>query len=303
MVCAAMNAVSVPVDVAELALGLALPDVESDGLADGDGSVVAGVGEVESLGLGLVSVGDGLGLGEVGLGVGLGLGLVSVGVGVGLVGVGVGDGLGAGDCSGSHCGTTTLAKRAVTTGGAAAGTSGCISGAADADVASTADAATRTPPVTKPAATGRTCAKRMINAPASAARCYCGTTIQYGVATSGAERPPRFVRPPLDTMPGARRYSPLPGSPRYPVTSRLITMFRKPPDPAYYWDDPHPLGGSNASAEHPATSARLDPVSCPGRPPNSPSGAKPQVRHLRPAPLAQSAERLHGKEKVYGSIP
>jgi hypothetical protein len=23
----------------------------------------------------------------------------------------------------------------------------------------------------------------------------------------------------------------------------------------------------------------------------------------RPAPLAQSAERLHGKEKVYGSIP
>jgi hypothetical protein len=24
---------------------------------------------------------------------------------------------------------------------------------------------------------------------------------------------------------------------------------------------------------------------------------------LPPAPLAQSAERLHGKEKVYGSIP
>ena len=114
-----MNAVSVPVDVAELALGLALPDVESDGLADGDGSVVAGVGEVESLGLGLVSVGDGLGLGEVGLGVGLGVGLVSLGVGVGLVDVGAGVGLvgagvgvvlGAGDCSGSHCWTITLVK-------------------------------------------------------------------------------------------------------------------------------------------------------------------------------------------------
>ena len=25
--------------------------------------------------------------------------------------------------------------------------------------------------------------------------------------------------------------------------------------------------------------------------------------NLKPAPLAQSAERLHGKEKVYGSIP
>jgi hypothetical protein len=30
-------------------------------------------------------------------------------------------------------------------------------------------------------------------------------------------------------------------------------------------------------------------------------GQKP--RQLKPAPLAQSAERLHGKEKVYGSIP
>jgi hypothetical protein len=72
--------------------------------------------------------------------------------------------LGAGDCSGSHCWTITLAKRAVTTCEAAGGTSGCINGAADADAASTADAATRTPPVTKPTATGRTYAKRMINA-------------------------------------------------------------------------------------------------------------------------------------------
>ena len=31
--------------------------------------------------------------------------------------------------------------------------------------------------------------------------------------------------------------------------------------------------------------------------------AKAQVRQLQQAPLAQSAERLHGKEKVYGSIP
>ncbi len=30
---------------------------------------------------------------------------------------------------------------------------------------------------------------------------------------------------------------------------------------------------------------------------------KPQVRPTKLAPLAQSAERLHGKEKVYGSIP
>ena len=38
VVCAArmMNAVSVPVDVEELALGLALPEAESDGLAGGD---------------------------------------------------------------------------------------------------------------------------------------------------------------------------------------------------------------------------------------------------------------------------
>ena len=135
--------------------------------------MVAGVGEVESLGLGLVSVGVGvgvgLGLGEVGLGVGLGVSLgvgvglvdvgVGVGVGVGLVGVGVG--LGVGDCSGSHCWTIALAKSAETTGWAAVVTGSCINGAADTDVASTADA-TRTPPVTKPTATGRTCAKRMI---------------------------------------------------------------------------------------------------------------------------------------------
>ena len=34
-----------------------------------------------------------------------------------------------------------------------------------------------------------------------------------------------------------------------------------------------------------------------------PVGPKPQVKQLKFAPLAQSAERLHGKEKVYGSIP
>ncbi len=31
--------------------------------------------------------------------------------------------------------------------------------------------------------------------------------------------------------------------------------------------------------------------------------SKPEVNNSRQAPLAQSAERLHGKEKVYGSIP
>ena len=114
---AVMSAVSVPVDVAELALGLGLTDPESDGLGAGGWSVVAGAGEVESVGLGLlVSVG----LGEVGLGVGLGvsLGLVVLGVGVGLVDVGVGVGVGVGlvgvglgevgSCSGSHCWTITL---------------------------------------------------------------------------------------------------------------------------------------------------------------------------------------------------
>ena len=36
-----------------------------------------------------------------------------------------------------------------------------------------------------------------------------------------------------------------------------------------------------------------------------PSGPpqKPRLDKLKQAPLAQSAERLHGKEKVYGSIP
>jgi hypothetical protein len=166
---AVMSAVSVPVDVAELALGLALPDPESDVLGADDWSVVAGVGEAESVGLGvLVSVG----LGEVGLGVGLGVslgvvllgvgvGLVGVGVGVGLVGVGVGVGLGVGSCSGSHCWTITLVKRAVTAGLAAV-VRGGHDGAADAVAASPRDMATRAPPVTKPAATGRMCAKRMI---------------------------------------------------------------------------------------------------------------------------------------------
>jgi hypothetical protein len=32
-------------------------------------------------------------------------------------------------------------------------------------------------------------------------------------------------------------------------------------------------------------------------------GSRPVYPSLLLAPLAQSAERLHGKEKVYGSIP
>jgi hypothetical protein len=116
VVCAAlvMNEVSVAV----VALGLAVADVESDGLAGGEGSVLAGLGEV-GLGVGVgvsVGVGVGVGLGEVGLGVGVevsvgvGVGLVDVGVGVGLVGVGVGVGLGVESCSGSHCWTIALAN-------------------------------------------------------------------------------------------------------------------------------------------------------------------------------------------------
>jgi hypothetical protein len=97
---------------------------------------------------------------------------VSVGVGVGLVdvGVGVGVGLGAESCSGSHCWTITLAKRAVTVGPSTVVTYCGPNGAADAAGASTVNDATRTPPVTKPTAPGRTCAKRMINAPTSAVR-------------------------------------------------------------------------------------------------------------------------------------
>jgi hypothetical protein len=181
------------------------------------------------------------------------------------------------------------------------GTTGCINGAADAAPASPVDA-TRTPPVTMPTATSRTCAKRMIMPLPALFVATCGTTIQYGVATSGVERPPRSY-PPLDTMPSARRYSLLPSSLRSPVASRLITTSRsrliQPITGTFRSRRPVPL----APAEQPAASARLDAVTRPGRPPNSPPGAKPQVRQVRPAPLAQSAERLHGKEKVYGSIP
>ena len=38
------------------------------------------------------------------------------------------------------------------------------------------------------------------------------------------------------------------------------------------------------------------------RPPET-AAAMVTARYVPAAPLAQSAERLHGKEKVYGSIP
>jgi hypothetical protein len=129
----------------------------------GAGEVWLGVGVGVSLGVGLGEVGLGVGVGvSLGVGVGLvdvgvGVGLVYVGVGVGLVDVGVGVGVAVESCSGSHCWTITLAKRAVTVGEATVETTGCINGAADAATASPVDA-TRTPPVTMPTATGRTCA-------------------------------------------------------------------------------------------------------------------------------------------------
>ena len=149
--------------------------------------MLAGLGEV-GLGVGVgvsvgVGVGVGVGLGEVGLGVGVGVsvgvgvGLVGVGVGVGLVDVGVGVGLGVESCIGSHCWTIALAKRAATVWEASAGTTGCINGAADAAPASPADA-TRTPPVTMPTATSRTCSKRMIMPLPALFVATCGTTIQ-----------------------------------------------------------------------------------------------------------------------------
>jgi hypothetical protein len=61
--------------------------------------------------------------------------------------------------------------------------------------------ATRTPPVTRLIAAGRTCAKRM-RSPARAARCCQGTTIQYVVATSSVETPNSSCTPTIGHQTG-----------------------------------------------------------------------------------------------------
>lgn len=92
---------------------------------------------------------------------GSGLGDVVLGAGVDPVGVGVGDWLGgAGSRSGSHCWAVPLVTAAVSDSAAEAVL--LRLGSADSiAVANPAVAATSTPPVTKLAVTGRTCAKRM----------------------------------------------------------------------------------------------------------------------------------------------
>jgi hypothetical protein len=91
---------------------------------------------------------------------GAGLGDVVLGVGVDPVGVGVGDWLGAGSRSGSHCWAVPLVTAAVSDSAAEAVL--LRLGSADSiAVANPVAAATSTPPVTKLAVTGRTCAKRM----------------------------------------------------------------------------------------------------------------------------------------------
>lgn len=135
---------------------------------------------------------------------GAGLGDVVLGVGVGLdpVGVGVGDWLGgAGSRSGSHCWAVPLVTAAVSDRAAEAVL--LRLGSADSiAVANPVTAAASTPPVTKLAVTGRTCAKRMKALPVLLVT-SAGTILQYGVATSGVARLTRAIRTPLHTRHGA----------------------------------------------------------------------------------------------------
>jgi hypothetical protein len=129
------------VGVAAVAVAL-----ETEGAAEGDGSVLGGVAEV-LLGLGVLL--------EVGVEVGVGSDRVGVGVGVG-----VGDGLGdAGSCSGSHSWPVPLA--ATVAADAAEAVFARLDGAADAAIETPVAVVTSTPPVTKLTVADRTYAKRM----------------------------------------------------------------------------------------------------------------------------------------------
>ena len=120
--------------------------------------------------------------------------------------------------------------------------------AADALTASPVDMANRAPPVKKPTATGRTCAKRMIMPLPALFVTTAERLFSMEWLHQACNAPPRLVRPPLDTMLSARRYSQHDPVPRLPVASRLITMSARCTGSRtispYYWDDLEPLAGS-----------------------------------------------------------
>lgn len=166
-----------------LALGVALVDVE---VSVGVG---VGVGVAVSVGVALVDVAEPVGEALVGGGVGEGL---FDGGGVVRDGDGEGEGLGDARCSGSHCWATPLTTPGV--GPTAAATAGdAVESAAVAATENPAAVAIRTLPVTRLTPTGRTCAKR-IRGPASAVRCFCGTTYPVWSGYIRRVRPARPVR-------------------------------------------------------------------------------------------------------------
>ena len=119
--------------------------------------------------------------------------------------------------------------------------------AADALTASPVDMANRAPPVKKPTATGRTCAKRMIM-PLPAL--LVTTANDYSVWSGYIKR----VTPPLVwyalhwtpcSVLGATLTAPQFLASRWPPgLSPCPHGVPEPPDLAYYWDDPQPLAGS-----------------------------------------------------------
>ena len=119
--------------------------------------------------------------------------------------------------------------------------------AADALTASPVDMANRAPPVKKPTATGRTCAKRMIM-PLPAL--LVTTANDYSVWSGYIKR----VTPPSLRTPSIGHHAQCPAllssrpssSPPSGLQAHhhVLTVSRKPHDLAYYWDDPQPSAGS-----------------------------------------------------------
>ena len=87
---------------------------------------------------------------------------------------------------------------------------------------------------------------------------------------------------------------------RASAESRLPTTYARdwPPEPT--WSRATPASSTRARSGR-RDSLLLQPEAVP--PPISSRGSSPCIFGCRLAPLAQSAERFHGKEKVYGSIP
>lgn len=203
-----------------LELDVTVPVADEDGPGVGDGSVL-GVTDVEPPDLAVAgspvgafvlaeALGEPLELDAEGFGV-VGVGVGVVGVGLGVVGVALGDGVAA--CTGSHCWMVPLAAAAVSVSPA-----GVVAEAAsDKPVAIPA----RTPPVTKPASTGCTCAIRM-RGPASAVRCFNGTSAR-------AVRPPSGHQP---VMPALTLSYPIEPRPDHRNRDDLTATFRheKPDD-------------------------------------------------------------------------